>query len=249
MNAILFHIPHASTVIPERYLPDFLPCLEENILRMTDWYTDALFDFDLGDRLVFPVSRLVCDLERFRDDDEEEMAEIGMGAVYRTGYDLSPLRHAQPPDEREEILRTYYDPHHRELERMTEERLARFRRCLILDCHSFHPTPLPYEKDGLRPDICLGTDDFHTPEWLTGSLARSFRRMGYTVSMNRPFAGTMVPLPQYGKDPRVLSVMIEVNRGLYMTENGEKKEAFAQMKRDIGKAIRSVVSASETISY
>ena len=132
MNAILFHIPHASTVIPERYRQDFLPCLEENILHMTDWYTDELFDFDLGDRLVFPVSRLVCDPERFRDDDEEEMAEIGMGAVYRTGYDLSPLRHALPPDEREEILRTYYDPHHRELERMTGERLARFRRCLIM---------------------------------------------------------------------------------------------------------------------
>ena len=249
MNAILFHIPHASTLIPDRYLPDFLPCLEEKILRMTDWYTDALFDFDLGDRLVFPVSRLVCDPERFRDDDEEEMAEIGMGAVYRTGCDLSPLRYALPPDKREEILRAYYDPHHRELNRMTEERLARLGRCLIIDCHSFHPTPLPYEKDALRPDICIGTDCFHTPEWLSESLAESFRRMGYTVSMNRPFAGTMVPLSYFGQDPRVLSVMIEVNRGLYMTERGEKIDTFAQMKRDIGKAIRSVVSASETISY
>lgn len=120
---------------------DILSQMNEQFLdirRMTDWYTDALFDFDLGDRLVFPFSRLVCDPERFRDDDEEEMAEIGMGAVYRTGYDLSPLRHALPPDEREEILRTSYDPHHRELERMTGERLARFRRCLIMYTLCYH---------------------------------------------------------------------------------------------------------------
>ena len=249
MNAILFHIPHASTVIPGRYFPDFLPCLEENILRMTDWYADELFNFGFGAHLVYPVSRLVCDPERFWEDEREEMAKIGMGAVYRRGYDLSLLRRALTPERREEILRTYYDPHHRELKRMTEERLARFGRCLIIDCHSFHPTPLPYEKDGLRPDICLGTDDFHIPEWLSESLVESFRRIGYTVSMNRPYAGTMVPLSHYGKDPRILSVMIEVNRGLYMTEKGEKIDTFAQMKRDIGKAICSVVSASETISH
>lgn len=240
MNAILFHIPHASTVIPERYRQDFLPCLEENILRMTDWYTDALFDFDLGDRLVYPVSRLVCDPERFRDDGEEEMAEIGMGAVYRTGYDLSPLRSGLTANEREEILREYYDPHHRKLEKLTKEKLSLYGRCLIIDCHSFHPTPLPYEKDGLRPDVCIGTDAFHTPEWLSESLTRSFRRMGYTVSMNRPFAGTMVPLSHYGKDPRVLSVMIEVNRGLYMTETAEKKASFFQVKKKIRAALRDI---------
>ncbi|MBO4229961.1 MAG: N-formylglutamate amidohydrolase [Clostridia bacterium] len=249
MNATIFHIPHASTFIPDRYLSGFLPGLEENLLRMTDWYTDELFDFGFGDRLVYPVSRLVCDPERFRDDEREEMAQIGMGVAYQTGYDLKPIRRKLTPEKREEILRAYYDPHHRKLNKLTEEKLALYRRCLIVDCHSFHATPLPYEKDGLRPDICLGTDDFHTPEWLSESLAKSFWRMGYTVSMNRPFAGTMVPLSHYGKDPRVLSVMIEVNRGLYMTENGEKKDAFAQMKRDIGKAIRSVVSALETISY
>ena len=117
MNPILFHIPHASAVIPERYRADFLPCLEENLLRLTDRYTDELFDFGLGDRLVFPVSRLVCDPERFREDGREDMAKIGMGAVYTAGYDLRPLRRSLTAEEREEILRTYYDPHHKTLEK------------------------------------------------------------------------------------------------------------------------------------
>ncbi len=239
MYATIFHIPHASIAIPDRYLPGFSPELEDNLLRMTDWYTDELFDFGFGDRLVFPISRLVCDPERFRDDEREEMAKIGMGAVYRTGYDLSQLRYNLTADIREEILQTYYDPHHQKLEKLTQEKLALYGQCLIIDCHSFHPTPLPYEKDGLRPDICIGTDGFHTPEWLSEIIAVSFQRMGYTVSMNRPFAGTMVPSSYYRRDSRVLSVMIEVNRGLYMSEDGEKRATFSKVKKDIEKAITS----------
>ena len=92
MNATIFHIPHASTFIPDRYLSGFLPGLEENLLRMTDWYTDELFDFGFGDRLVYPVSRLVCDPERFRVDEREEMAQIGNAKAAQIVRDASSSR-------------------------------------------------------------------------------------------------------------------------------------------------------------
>ena len=59
MNCV-FHIPHASTVIPEEYLKHFVLSskeLNEEILKMTDHYTDQLFEFDTkGQKLLGSLS-------------------------------------------------------------------------------------------------------------------------------------------------------------------------------------------------
>ncbi len=67
------------------------------------------------------------------------------------------------------IYQRYYDPHHARLETLVAEKLEASSKCLIIDCHSFPSKPLPYEPDqsANRPDICIGTDEFHTPKWLT----------------------------------------------------------------------------------
>ena len=55
-ESIIFHIPHASTHIPPAYLGDFFEgVLPDNLRHMTDCYTDELFDFGFGERIVFPV--------------------------------------------------------------------------------------------------------------------------------------------------------------------------------------------------
>ncbi len=240
---VIYHIPHASLNIPEEYKSDYCADLDRELMQMTDWYTDDLFDLP-GERLVAPVSRLVCDVERFRDDAHETMARIGMGAVYTACHDLSLLRSVSAA-QREAILRAWYDPHHETLTQIAEEQLSRFGRCLIVDCHSFPPTSLPYEPDqsSERPDICIGTDPFHTPECLAQSVEVAFRSLGYAVCRNRPFAGAIVPLAFYQKDPRVNSVMIEVNRRLYMEDNGQKNCRYAAVKRDIQAALHHALPA------
>jgi N-formylglutamate amidohydrolase len=45
--------------------------------------------------------------------------------------------------------------------------------------------------------------------------------MGYTVELNKPYSGTIVLLPLYGSGAPVISVMIEVNRRLYMDESNQ----------------------------
>lgn len=59
-----------------------------------------------------------------------------------------------------------------------------------------------------------------------------FTKAGLEVAVNTPFAGAMVPEPFYSlRDRRVQSLMIEVNRSLYMDERtGKKKETFDKMK-------------------
>ena len=80
MNPIL-HIPHASTEIPARYRDQFVLSEEELELEarvMGDLYTDELFEGEGRPAVRFPASRLVVDVERFRDDSQEPMSAGGL---------------------------------------------------------------------------------------------------------------------------------------------------------------------------
>jgi N-formylglutamate amidohydrolase len=70
-----------------------------------------------------------------------------------------------------------------------------------------------------RADICIGTDAFHTCLPIRDAMVATAEEEGYSVSVDAPFAGALVPLSSYRKDRRILSVMIEVNRRLYMDEH------------------------------
>lgn len=106
---------------------------------------------------------------------------------------------------------------------------------LILDCHSFSDIPLPYEPNqDDRPDICIGTDDYHTPQKLTDYVMHYFERQGYSVAINSPYSGSIVPLRYYQKDERVKSIMVEVNRRLYLEPGTNKKNArFKDIRDDL----------------
>lgn len=88
--------------------------LRAELLRMTDRYTDQLFQLPERNtaRVVFPVSRLVVDPERFVDDSIEPMADVGMGAVYTQTSLGKLLRRPLSASEREQLLAKYYWTHH-----------------------------------------------------------------------------------------------------------------------------------------
>jgi len=205
--------------------------LDKQILQMTDHYTDELFNLPKGGvkRVLYPISRLVVDPERFLDDADEPMAAKGMGIIYVQTANGKTLR-AQPGiEERARLINNYYQPHHKNLIAAVDSALAREGYCLIIDGHSFPENPLPYEADQKpgRPDICIGTDEFHTTEYLASEVGRIFEKAGFSVAFNRPFAGSIVPVKHHRITPAVKSIMIEVNRKLYMDETtGDKLSGF-----------------------
>jgi N-formylglutamate amidohydrolase len=141
--------------------------LDTELLRMTDSFTDELFPATPveADRVIFPLSRLVCDVERFPADEDEPMAARGMGVSYiRTSFG-DVLRAKPEAPHRQALLDRWYWPHHAKLERAVNDVVTRSGACLIVDCHSFASVALPYELDQTseRADICVGTDSFHTP--------------------------------------------------------------------------------------
>jgi len=199
----ILHIPHSSAEVPADVRAQLL--LEDDDLvgelrLMTDWYTDELFALPAAEAVTvrFPVSRLVVDPERFEDPTAERMETVGMGAVYTKTSHGAPLRDkAEAAREREALLARYYRPHHAALEAATAAALTAHGRCLIVDCHSFPSTPLPYEfkvsadrwRVIHRPAVCLGTDTtlpphapfahdgMHTPPWLRERAAEAAGEM------------------------------------------------------------------------
>lgn len=228
-SPILIHVPHSSMYIPPEEKKFFLRSdLKPELLKMTDIYCDELFDCG-RDMLVFPVSRLVCDVERFRNEADEPMSAKGMGLAYTHCADGSPLRSVSP-QKRAALAKKYYDKHHKLFNDAVNEKLRRFGKCVIIDGHSFSAEPLPYEDSTVRPDFCIGTDPFHTPHELQALCVDFLISRGFRTETNIPFSGTIVPLAHLHRDKNVSSVMIEVNRRLYMTPDGKKTEKFAAVK-------------------
>ncbi len=247
----ILHIPHDATVIPPDVRPDIVLTdaeLAAELHAMTDAYTAELFDPPVPViRCVYPVSRLVVDPERFADDDAEPMVARGMGVIYTRTSRGQPLRAAPDAATRAELLARFYWLHHTALTAATDQVLAAHGRCRILDCHSFAASALPYELDQspTRPDICLGTDAFHTPAALYDQAHALFAAAGFTVARDRPFAGTLVPEPHYQQTRAVESLMIELNRGLYLNAtDGTRSAGFSTLKQTLDGILRILASTA-----
>jgi N-formylglutamate deformylase len=244
--SIVLHIPHASKYIPDEYLQYFTLSkkdLEVEILKMTDHFTDELFDVSGPNihQLKFPISRLLVDVERFEKDELEPMFKVGMGCVYEKthhGYSLKNVEHIK-----DKLINKFYREHHENFTEIIDKNLKEKNKVLIIDCHSFPKHPHPYELNQVmdRPEICIGTDNFHTSEKLKTSFGKLFEGLNFTVKYNEPFEGSIVPLKFYNKEVRVQSIMIEVRRDLYMNEqSGEKKYKFYYIKNLLRRLILKI---------
>lgn len=249
---MILHVPHASRLIPGHLRGMFVLSdseLERELLLMTDAYTDELFRLPGATVVRAAVSRLVVDVERFEDDEMEPMSKVGMGKVTARTSSGLPLKRPLRGREIQSLVDAYYRPHHLALESAVEDELRREGRALIVDCHSFPSRPLPCDQDQRepRPDACIGTDEYHTPEAMCRFLVEKLERQGLTVKINQPYSGTIVPMKHYSREPRVRSVMIELNRALYMDEATGEKTAGSNRTVNIARGVLKDLAELESI--
>lgn len=245
-NKVILHIPHASTFIPSyEGLVANKEELDHEIKILTDWFTGELFDLPFA-QIIAPFSRVFCDVERFPDVSAELMSRCGMGMCY-THFDDGRLMRVVTPELRDRIKSNYYDPHHRQLEKLVAESLSNNDKVLIIDCHSFPDIPLErdLQKKMPRPDFCIGTDDFHTPQNIADYAYDYFANKGYDVRINDPYSGTVIPKKFYKTEENVYGIMIEVNRKLYMhrSQNGIARGADYQIINTLIKEFLRVFSS------
>lgn len=235
----ILHVPHASQRIPEEVRAGILfddHALAHELAAMTDAHTDLIAagaaDGATGPRpwsLVNGLSRLVVDPERFPDE-REVMNGVGMGAVYTRTSARQPLRDDDPV-QHAELISGVFEPYAEALADLVDARIEAAGSASIIDVHSYPLHPKPYELYPAepRPQICIGTDETHTPPWLRAAARDAFSSQ-WDVAFDGPFRGTYVPLRHYGLDARVTSVMLEIRRDLFVgPEGGPKLEAVHQL--------------------
>ncbi|MER7177304.1 N-formylglutamate amidohydrolase [Streptomyces mesophilus] len=244
-SPVLLHVPHGAWEIPAAVRADIVlddAALEAEARHITDAHTAeiAAYAARTADRapwrFVNRLSRLVVDPERFPDE-REEMAAVGMGAVYTRTTHREVLR----PDgfDPGPLLERYFHPYADAMTDAVQGRLKAAGRAVVIDVHSYPTRPLPYELhgDGPRPPVCLGVDAFHTPPELLADAEEIFGRFGGTA-VDSPFAGTYVPLRFYGHEERVQALMIEIRRDLYMSEpGGPAREGLEELGAALGELV------------
>jgi hypothetical protein cdivTM_03523 len=240
---LLIHIPHASLCLPPDFWRDVMvgrEVIKYNLRFMADYKVDELArDIDCH-KVTARYSRLYCDVERFRNDADEPMARLGMGAVYTHLPGGAQYRQVTS-ERREEIIRQAYEPHHVQLNKLSQKIVAQYGSCMMIDLHS-------YSNDLVRkvfgytenlPDICLGYDD----EWFSGNDALKLKsyieQLGYSCALNYPYAGALVPMDFYrDRTPGLRSVMLEINRRVYLEGETVREESVS----DISKIIKFIAS-------
>ena len=247
---LVLHIPHSKVAIPASLKPEFVvrhKKLSAHLAASTDHFTDELFDSNLPNTqaLIFPISRLAVDPERFERDSLEPMAKRGLGVLYERGHDGNVTRRPITGARREEILAAWYRLHHDWLTQAVDDALARAPRALVIDCHTFPDVPFATDAnhDVPRPDVCIGTAGIHTPQWLVHAATKWCKSQGWSVRVDAPYSGSIVPLNHNGKDRRVLSIMIEINRARYMNLEGTqavRRSSFKKCQRFIAGLIATL---------
>ncbi|CAM6053353.1 unnamed protein product [Sphagnum tenellum] len=221
VNYVIAHIPHASIEVPfrEHYSGD----VDAELALVTDWATDQMVKAD--ESVIFPFSRLWCDVERFIDD---PLNKCGLGMFYTHRLNGEPLREVKQPYL--DRATTDYVTHHNKVVKAITSAISLMPVCL-LDVHSYSEQQAELMGHSAPyPEICLGYDDGALPPGLVSAVSSVFQNAGYSVSNNQPYQGALLPTVFEGH-PYFFALMIEVNKSVYLTaENVIIANRFARLQ-------------------
>ena len=243
---VIFASPHSGNYYPKTFQAALkVPLMD--LRRTEDAFVDTLFSAstDKGTvQLTATHGRSFVDLNRDARELDASMftdgvprtcglpsarVKAGLGSLPRVGASGQHIYAVQiTRAEGSARLSNVHDAYHGALSQEIETLTHDWSDVVLIDCHS-----MPSKQPGRQslPDIVLG-DRFGSScsGKLTGTVERAFRRSGFSVVRNAPYAGGYTTR-RYGRPRRgVHALQIEINRGLYMDEQAvEKAKGFAPL--------------------
>ena len=212
---MIIHVPHASTFIPDEYKNQFIlssESLKKEAAISADLYTDILAReaWPNAEIIAAEFSRLLVDVERYDDDELEDMASVGRGMIYKNAHDGAIIRRDICNEERHVLHERYYKPHWERLKSIAANKI-------LIDLHSYPKIPWAIElmQYSDRPEIDLGTAEHLTPKRWVDDMKRYFEDHGYTVGINTPYSGVIDVGSKY-------AMMLELRRDIISTPNSGK---------------------------
>jgi len=238
---ILFASPHSGSNYPASMLSGLrVPVMD--LRRTEDAFVDELFGGVTrhgGQMISANYARAYVDLNRdareldpdmFADGAPRTVAvpsarvEAGLGCLPKVAARGEPIYSGRlSREEGEYRLALVHDAYHGFIRKTLEGFRDTFGVAVLIDCHS-----MPSQQPGRQKltDVVLG-DRFGSScdSRLTGLAERTFRRLGYSVSRNAPYAGGFTTRAYGRPKHRIHALQIEINRGLYMDEVAVEKAA------------------------
>jgi len=207
----------------QQYINDYNLNSKNNIFQYANIFTNELFKdlYNCYGGVKNKYSRLFFYPERFEDDNFEKMHQkFKLGWFYENSIlDEKPLRDIK----NKQKIREYFDNHHKVLNHLTNGKLERYKKCTIIDCHSFSNERYWFHENISLLDICIGFEPNHTDDILVEKIKSQFSN--YNVEINQPYKGSLVPTNYWNKDFRVKSVMIKINKKLYLQDDNITKNS------------------------
>lgn len=256
----VFNSPHSGSSYPQAFLAASRLCARR-IRLSEDTHVDALFDdaVTLGAPLLkahFPRAYLDVNREPYELDPKMFAGRLpsyanirsirvagGLGTIARVVAEAEEIYPGPiAVDEALARIETIYKPYHAMLRRLLAQTHVRFGGAALIDCHSM-PSTVRGQDPRARSDFVLG-DRFGTSaaRQLVDHAATVLSALGYSVAVNKPYAGGFIT-EHYGRPAKGLhAIQIEVNRALYMDERTlEPHAGFAGLKADLGRFMQALV--------
>ncbi len=166
----------------------------------------------------------------------------GLGTIARVVAEQEEIYAAPiPVEEALGRIEAIYKPYHAALRRLLAQTHVRFGAAVLIDCHSM-PSVVRGQDPKSRADVVIG-DRYGTSaaRALVEHAADVLVDLGYSVAVNKPYAGGFIT-EHYGRPAKGLhALQIEVNRGLYMDERSfEPTAGFAALRQDLARFARGL---------
>ncbi|UBV41527.1 N-formylglutamate amidohydrolase [Deinococcus taeanensis] len=259
--ALLVVTPHASGALPADILHDMLgdaaqhTATRDRHLRRVfldgDPYTDLIYHVPGARHVQAPWSRFAVDLNRTRDDQEDN------GVIKLTTFDRQPLYppgFVLTPEAREQRLRRHWDP----FDALITSELQGAALMIVGHCMAATGPALGPDQGAPRPAVCLMTGTDHAPtfprqHWaaLRDACAQHFtpvlpEHAPRDVTIGVPWQTDTLSATHHARSA-VPAFGIEVNAGLYLRGTGPDTHPDDHMISDLNRAFRDFAHAALTL--
>ncbi|MCH8519187.1 MAG: N-formylglutamate amidohydrolase [Nanoarchaeota archaeon] len=210
--SLILSIPHSSTLVDRR-------CLEfrnftKSILLDTDIHTSMVYALEIGTTIQGVCNPYMVNYSRNRQSINDKRGVMPWEFLDSTTI----LKQEYSQELQEELLNSYYDKYHLELEKEILKKIEKNGFALLIDCHSMAKVPIKNcvaTSQEIRPEICIGTLEGKSTELeIVQKLQSFFQKNGYETTIDKPYKGGYIT-QKYSSIKNTHVIQIEISKELY----------------------------------